>query len=301
MTHHWGYVSALSAAFLFGINATLSKIVLADVHPLVVAGLIYFIAGIVLFIVHASPLCEKIFSLLETPTKTEKEISVKGFLVLGLVVLFGSVIAPFLYLYGLNATTAINASLLSNTEALFTASIAFIFWQERGRRKDYAGIVLLIIGAVFLTTNAEFQRITLTQQILGNLLIIGACLSWSLDNNLSKFLSKKRDLILVTALKCFIGGTVLLVLALVLRVDLSISLTSVPYLLSVGAFSIGFSILLFLFSLREIGAMKTGAIYSLSSLFGAIFAFLILREAFSFVQLAAGIVMLVGIYGMYKS
>jgi drug/metabolite transporter (DMT)-like permease len=56
MTHHWGYVGAVSAAVLFGLSSTLNKIILAEVHPLVVAGLTYFIAGLFLFLVRLSPL-----------------------------------------------------------------------------------------------------------------------------------------------------------------------------------------------------------------------------------------------------
>ncbi len=199
-------------------------------------------------------------------------------------------------LHGLNETTAINASLLLNTESLFTVLIAFAFLKERGAKKDYFGILLLLIGVVFLTTNGEFQRLTLTTKIAGNLLIVGACLFWGIDNNLSKFLSKKRDIVMVTGLKCLIGGSALLVMSLLLKVSFYVPLISIPYLLSVGAFSIAFSILLFLFALREIGSMRTGVTFSTSSLFGAFFAFAVLREPFSFPQFLAGLIMLLGVY-----
>ncbi len=39
MTHHWGYMAAISSALLFGIGTTLNKIVLANAHPTVAAGL----------------------------------------------------------------------------------------------------------------------------------------------------------------------------------------------------------------------------------------------------------------------
>jgi drug/metabolite transporter (DMT)-like permease len=149
---------------------------------------------------------------------------------------------------------------------------------------------------MFVTTNGDFQRLTLTENIVGNLLIVGACFFWGIDNNLSRFLSKKRDIILITGLKCFIGGLALLAIAFVIGVPFSIPLISIPYLLSVGAFSIAFSILLFLFALRKIGSMRTGVIYSISSLFGAVIAFLILREQFSFVQSVAGAIILLGVY-----
>jgi len=300
MTHHWGYVGAITSAIFFGMAATLNKIILEEVHPLVVAGLIYFVAGIVLFFVRLSPLHNLVLLAMETPTKTETEIVRIDLGILAIVILSGAVIAPFLFLYGLSETTAVNASLLSNTEALFTVFIAFLFLKERGTGKDYAGILLLVIGAIFVTTNAKFQKLTLTREVLGNAFIVGACLFWGIDNNLSKLVSKKRDLVLITALKCFIGGGILLLLSILLKLNFQISLFSIPYLFSVGAFSIGFSILFFLFALREIGSMKTGVIFSTSSLFGAAFAFIILKETFSLIQITAGFAMLLGIYIIYK-
>ncbi|MCK4478109.1 DMT family transporter [Candidatus Bathyarchaeota archaeon] len=300
MTHHWGYVGAIVSAILFGAFSTLNKITLEAVNPLIVAGMIYFVGGIFLFIVHLSPLYRKVLALFETPTETETSISKKDYRILALVILCGSIIAPLMLLHGLSEITAINAALLLSTESLFTVLIAFAFLQERGARKDYFGILLLLLGVVFITTNGEFDRLTLTKEVVGSLLIIGACLFWGIDNNLSKFLSKKRDIVMVTGLKCSIGGAVLLVMSLLLRVSFIIPVTSIPYILSVGAFSIAFSILLFLFALREIGAMRTGVIFSTSSLFGAIFAFVILRETFTLIQLLAGLAMLLGVFILYR-
>jgi drug/metabolite transporter (DMT)-like permease len=288
-------VSAVASALLFGISSTLNKIALENVHPTVIAGMIYFIGGVFLFGIHFSPLSRKILALFESP-EIEPKITMKDLRVLAFVILCGSVVAPLLLLNGLNQTTAINTSLLLNAESLFTATIAFVFLSERGTRKEYLGITMLLIGVVFVTTNGEFQKLTLTDNIAGNLLIVGACLFWGIDNNLSRFLSKKRDIILITGLKCFIGGLALLAIALVIGVPFSIPLISIPYLLSVGAFSIAFSILFFLFALRKIGSMRTGVIYSMSSFFGAVLAFLILREPFSFIQLVAGAIMLLGVY-----
>jgi drug/metabolite transporter (DMT)-like permease len=288
-------VSAVASALLFGTSATLNKIALENVHPTVVAGMIYLVGGVFLFGIHFSPLSKKILALFESP-EIESKITAKDFRTLAFVILCGSVVAPLLLLNGLNQTTAINTSLLLNAESLFTALIAFVFLSERGAKKEYLGITLLLIGVVFVTTNGELQKLTLTENIAGNLLIVGACLFWGIDNNLSRFLSKKRDIILITGLKCFIGGLALLAIAFVIGVPFSVPLISIPYLLSVGAFSIAFSILLFLFALRKIGSMRTGVIYSMSSLFGAVLAFLILREPFSLIQLMAGAIMLLGVY-----
>lgn len=300
MTHHWGYVGAIASAILFGVSSTLNKISLENVNPLTVAGIIYFVGGVLLFAIHLSPLHRRILSFFETPTETETKISKKDYRILAFITLCGSIFAPLMLLHGLDQTTAINASLLLNTESLFTILIAFAFLKERGTKKDYLAILLLLVGVTFITTKGEFQMLTLTKEITGNLLILGASLFWGIDNNLSKFLSKKRDIVMITGLKCFIGGAILLIMSLLLGIGFYVPLISLPYILSVGALSIAFSILLFFFALREIGSIRTGVIFSTSSLFGAIFALVILRETFTLVQLLAAIIMLLGVYILYK-
>ncbi len=300
MTHHWGYVGALASAILFGVGTTLNKLALADVNPTVVAGLIYLFAGLSFSAVRFTPIRNRVMKLIKTPAKTESKFCKRDFVTLGLVVLSGSVIAPLLFLNGLNQTTAINASLLQNAEILFTVLIALIFLRERCSKREWTGIVILVVGAVFLATNAQFNSLSLAQAVLGNLLILGACLFWGIDNNLSKFLCIKEDLILVTALKCLIGGASLLLLAFALNLNFYVPLSAFPYLISVGAFSIGFSILFFMVGLKEIGSIRTGTIYATSALFGAVFALIILKEPLTIAQALAGLIMVFGIYILYK-
>lgn len=299
VSHHWGYVAAVISAILFGVSSTFNKIALENVNPTVVAGTIYFVAGVLLFAFHLTPLCNKLLTKLDT-SETQRTITHKDYRILALVIICGSIIAPLLLLNGLSQTTAINSSLLLNAEALFTVVIAYLFLNERCARKEYVGIAMLLVGVVFVTTNGAFQGLTLTENLIGNVLIIGACFFWGIDNNLSKHLSKKRDIVLVTGLKCFTGGSVLLALALLLGLSFSITLSAIPFILFVGAFSIAFSIIFFLFALRKIGSMRTGVIFSLSSLFGAILAFVVLREPFTIIQLVSGLVMIIGIYVLYR-
>jgi drug/metabolite transporter (DMT)-like permease len=299
LSHHWGYVSAVISAILFGVSSTLNKIALENVDPTIIAGMIYFVSGVFLFVIHLSPLCNKILTKLDT-SETETKITNKDYKTLIFVILCGSIIAPLLLLNGLNQTPAINSSLLLNAESMFTVAIAFIFLKERLAKGEYLGILLLLVGVIFVTTNGAFQKLTLTENLLGNLLIIGACFFWGIDNNMSKFLSRKRDIIMVTGLKCFVGGSALLAVSFLLGFSFNIPLISIPYILFVGAFSIAFSILFFLFALRKIGSMRTGVIFSLSSLFGAVLAFVVLRESFTIIQLIAGLVMILGIYVLYR-
>jgi drug/metabolite transporter (DMT)-like permease len=265
-----------------------------------VAGLAYLFAGIALTVVRFSPVRSRVMRLLKTPTKTESTFCKKDALILVFVVLCGSTVAPFLFLNGLNATTAVNASLLQNAESLFTVLIAVFFLRENVHKKDWFGVLFLVVGAVFLATNAQFGNLSLTQAFFGNMLIVAACLFWGIDNNLSKLLCFKEDLILITAAKCLLGGSALLLLSYVLNLGFSVPLSAFPYLIAVGVFSIGLSILFFMLGLREIGSLRTGVIFSTSSLFGALFAFLVLKEQFTVIQALAGLLMILGVYVLYR-
>lgn len=301
MSHHWGYVGALLSAVLFGLVASLNKILLVDVDPLVVAGLTYFTAGTTLLVINFTPARKKILALLETPSKSEESMTRRDYMLLLAITLFGSILAPLFFNYGLANTTAANSSLLLNTETLFTILIAFAFLGERLLKKDYTGIGILILGSFILTVHGSLFQIDLSEGLLGNMLILLACLFWGIDNNLSRKISIQENLIQITAIKCSLGGSILLLSSFPLGIGWGITLLSLPYLFIVGTLGIGFSLILFLLALREIGVSKTGVIFSTSTMFGVIFAFLFLGETISLIQISVGLMMILGIYLVYRS
>jgi drug/metabolite transporter (DMT)-like permease len=296
MSHHWGYVAVVFSAFLFGIGTTINKILLDSMSPLLIAAITYLVGGFVLGGSSLLPENAKLASLLKLPPRTKAKFVERDLALLLLMTLFGAVLAPSIYLLGLSNTTAVNAALLGNTETLFTVGIALIFLGERGTRKDYAAMVLLIVAAVVLTTNLNFSGFDTLGSFFGNLLVVVGCLFWGIDNNLSRLLSVNRSLLQIGSVKGVLGGGLLLATATLLGLRVVATAVSTAYLLIVGIFSVGLSLLLFLFSLQEIGAMRTGGIFSTGSLFGAVSAFLILREPISFVQILAGLMMMFAIY-----
>jgi len=296
MSHHWGYVAVVFSALLFGIGITLYKMLLGSASPLVIAAVTYLAGGLFLACAGLLPGSAKVVSWLKLPTSTKTRFARRDIVTLILIVLFGAVLAPSVYLSGLNQTTAVNAALLGNTETLFTIGIAFIFLGERGRMKDYAAMALLVIGAVILTTNLNFGQLDTLGAVFGNLLVVAGSFFWGIDNNLSRVLAVRRGLLQIGSMKEILGGALLLVITWFSGLGVVVSAVSIAYLAIVGIFSAGLSLLLFLFSLQEIGAMRTGVIFSMSSLFGAVSAFLILREPISVLQILAGMLMLFAIY-----
>lgn len=299
MKRIWGYLSIIAATLFFGISATFNKIMLQEMDPLAIAALTYTLAGIFLFSIRQSPLKEKVLYILNKKNNSENYINKKDYLILIITAICSSVIAPILYLNGLTETTAVNASLLINIEVLFIISMSLILFKEVFRKKDILGMALLVIGAVYLATKGEIVDILFKESFIGSLLIIAASFFWSIDTVLSKYLSNKRDLIWIAGLKSSIGGIILLLMTLILGVNLLVPWNILPYLIFVAIFSIGSAFILIYFAIREIGATRVGAIFPLSSLFGAIFAFIILGEPLTLMELSFGLLMLIGVFILY--
>ena len=124
--------------------------------------------------------------------------------------------------------------------------------------------------------------------------IIGACIAWGLDNNLTRKISL-ADPLQIVELKGLIAGPVNL--ALGLWAGGSFPAVS-PLLIGglVGFLGYGVSLALFIRALRELGTARTGAYFSTAPFIGALAAVLFLREPVSVQLVVAGLLMGLGVW-----
>ena len=298
MNRAWGYISALTVAILFGVWFSLDKTLLGYLHPFALAALTYLIASTFLFIINFSPLRERILEFINRKSDVENYITRKEYFILFLTAIFGSTIAPALYLNGLFRITAVNAALLANVEIIFIIILGILFLKERVVKRDGLGFAFLFVGAIFLSTN-NLQNLSFNQSLFGSILVISASFFWSMDTILSKFLSYKRNIIFVTALKTLIGGSILFIISIFMGLSFTLPLDKIPLLLFIGLVCLSFSLPLIYYAIRIIGSTRTGSIFSLASLFGAITAFFVLGEPLTLSQLSFGVLMIAGVYILY--
>jgi len=281
-----GYASAILCAALVGSISTVSKPVLSDSNPLIYAAFVYLLASL-----SSIPLGYK--------TKNSK-VQKKDWPIILAITLSGAVIAPILFFIGLKQTTASDTAILSNAETLFTVLFALIFFRERLRPTGYLAVVLVLIGVVVVTTNLQFTNFLSDIKKEGNLLIIISMSFWALDNNLSKIITNRIDISKIVQLKGAIGGSIVLIFALLTGASINIPLIQIPNLLLVGIVGFGVSLYLFLHSLKRIGTVRTVLIYSTGTIFGLSFASIFLHEVIGMYQIIAIALMLFGIYIITK-
>ena len=121
-----------------------------------------------------------------------------------------------------------------------------------------------------------------------------ACLAWGIDNNLTRKLSS-ADPVVIALIKGVVAGATNLLLALLIGARLpSVGVTGAA--LVVGFLGVGVSLVLFVLALRDLGAARTGAYFSLAPFLGAAIAIILLNEPVTPQLVVAGVLMAFGLW-----
>ena len=273
-----GVFAALGAALLFGAGTPLAKGLLQSVNPWLLAALFYLGSGLGLSIYRG------IRRLPAVKLPRAEWPWLAG------AILSGGVIGPVLLMFGLTGMPASGASLLLNAEGVFTALLAWFVFRENFDRRILLGMIAIVAGAVVLSWPGE-ARFSSAWPALA---VLGACLAWGIDNNLTRKVSL-TDATWIAAVKGTVAGSVNLVIALALGATWP-DWVSVTGALVVGCLAYGVSLALFVVGLRHLGTARTGAYFSVAPFFGALLAIPLLGESANERLLVAGALMAVGVW-----
>ena len=262
-----GPMLALGSAFLFGASTPIAKLLLGITDPLLLAGLLYLGSGASLALVATGG---RSLGL----GRSEAPLRAPDLPWLGAIVLCGGILGPALLMWGLTLTPASTGALLLNTEGLATMAIAWLVFRENVDRRIFLGAMAILAGAVVVSWPEAAGAGT--QLSWGNMLIVRACVSWGIDNNLTRKLSAANPL-QIAMIKGLAAGTVNLALALARGAPLP-GPTTLAAAAAVGFFGYGVSLVLFVLSLRHLGTARTGAYFSSAPFIGAALALLLLAR-----------------------
>jgi drug/metabolite transporter (DMT)-like permease len=281
MRANFSYIlQALLAALFFGASAPLSKLLLADVPPVLMAAFLYLGSGTGISLVKLSQRL--------TGHQTEAGIKRPDIKWLAGAIVSGGILAPIVLMISLQITPASTASLLLNFEGVGTTLIALFFFRESISRRAMAAIFVITLASIFLSTNFE-GGFGLS---LGALGVILACVLWGVDNNFTRNISAKDPLTIV-AWKGLVAGSFSLLLGLSLGQQLPAWITTLGILL-LGFISYGFSTMLFIYAMRGLGAARTSALYGTAPLAGVLLSFVIFRDPITLLFIFAAALMAAG-------
>lgn len=187
-------------------------------------------------------------------------------------ILFGGVLAPILFMFSLRDTPAATASLLVNFEGVATAILGTWFFNEYIGRRTWCAVLLVTLASILLSLDLN----SAWGFSLGALGVIVAYFIWGFDNHVSRHLSLRDPLSLVS-FRGVVAGIISLSLALLFGQNLP-SWDILLAGLLVGFGSYGISLLLFIFSLRDLGATRTMTYFSAAPFIGAVISFGMFKE-----------------------
>lgn len=255
-------LTALGAALLFGASTPLAKLLVGDVPPLLLAGLLYLGSGLGLGALLVLGQLSAASRRAAGPVPTIPRADLP-WLVAAIVV--GGMAGPALLMSGLARTSAASASLLLNIEGVGTAVIAWLVFHENADRRVVFGMLAIVAGGVLLAWQPDSSAVE-----PGALLVVAACLCWAVDNNLTRKVST-NDAVLIAGIKGLAAGLCTTFLAVATGAAWP-PLPLVGMALLLGFLGYGISLALFVVALRTLGTARTGAYFSIAPLFGVVVA-----------------------------
>lgn len=258
-----------------GSSFTVGKIGLTYVSPLLLVGLRFSLAGLIMaFFVKQKPLPDHFKDWF-------KVFAIGMFQTAGVM---GCIFLSLRYI------TAGVSSILTFTNPLLVVILGTVFLGIRYRFSQWAGAVIGILG-VFITLGFQMQFSP------GILLGLGAAISWSIATILIKRWGYQLNIWVLTAYQMLFGGIALLIMGVTLetpRLEINGVSISIILWLAIMASIVQFAIWFYLINQGDPG--KTSAFLFLAPFFGVLTGWLLLDEVVEWYVYLGGALIFIGIF-----
>jgi drug/metabolite transporter (DMT)-like permease len=261
-------LALLLMVILWGINFPVAKAALRELSPLAFNALRYPFAALVVFI------AMRWRSGLRWPAPGDRWRVV-------LLGLFGNLVYQQFFIFGLDQTRAGTASILLASTPIITALLSFAAGHEHPRTGTWLGVLATFAGIALVVSLGARTGANRDHTLLGNLLMLGASLSWAGYTVGSRTLIQRYGALRFTAWTLWVGTTALVLAGLpdLLRTDLrAVSAAGWFGVVYAGAFSIGIAYLIWYYGVRQLGNTRTAVFGNLVPLVALAAAWLYLDE-----------------------
>jgi drug/metabolite transporter (DMT)-like permease len=192
---------------------------------------------------------------------------------------------------GIKLTSASHASLIIAVIPVVTVAAEAIFFRTRISWPVAVGIVLSVIGVVFVV-----GRPSGAQNLAGDLFMFGACAAWVAYIILSKNLHKRLSDIAITAYQSLFG-TVFLIPFCLLEHGQWVAITPAAWLslAYLAIFCSALSNFLYVYALSRLGPISVSPYVNLIPVVGVLGGVALLGESIVWTQAAGGAIILAGV------
>jgi drug/metabolite transporter (DMT)-like permease len=281
-SHFTATLLALLVTFLWSTSFVIIKIGLAEIPPLIFAGLRYSIAFV----------CLLPFAFSKTNSTIIKNLSKKDWLKLFLLGILFYAFTQGAQFVGLSLLPSVTVSLWLNFTPLVVALMAIFLINEYPSKLQLTGVFLFIIGIItyfFPVQMGQDQIVGLIVMTVGVLANSGSAV---LGRNINR--EAKMNPLVVTVISMGIGSIVLIFSGIYIQGFPSISLQNIFYLLWLAVINTALAFTIWNLTLRTLSAMKSSIINGTMLIQISILAWIFLGEEIS---LKEGIGMLIAASG----
>lgn len=278
-TDSFAVTLGLLAAFFFGVSTPLSKVLLRDLNPFLLAGLLYLGAGLGL----------AAWTLLRGGSITPPLKTLKYKYIVGMII-FGGLLGPVLLLAAVRIAPAASVSIWLNMELVATAILGHFLFKDHLDKRGWLSVALSLAAGILLSYSGGTAGFT------AGLLVALACFSWGFDNHFTALIDDLSP-VQSTIIKGLAAGATNTLIGLALAGGLP-ELPALGKALLVGFHCYGLSITFYISAAQKLGAVRSQLIFSLAPLFGVLLSVLALHEGLSAVQLVSGAMLLASVWLM---
>jgi len=207
--------------------------------------------------------------------------------------LFGILGFNAFFTLGLERTTAANGSLINGALPVVVAFLSFVFLGERLAPIRISGIVISMIGVAVTVLGA-----TLDASVLGNVLILGAVLSWAIYTIYNRERMKGENTMGIIAGSALFGVAMMIPLAAIEWAQETpeaptLKLVAIILYLSLGpAMAANY---MWVFALTRVPASQAAVFSNLTPIVGIVLAGLILDEPITVYHVVGSILVIAGV------
>jgi drug/metabolite transporter (DMT)-like permease len=270
---------------IWGVNFSLIKVALAELPPLAFNALRFPLAALTVFVILRRR------QGLSWPERRDWPTVI----VLGIL---GNVVYQAMFICGVNATLAGNASILLATTPVWTLFLSVLMGHERPGLLVWLGVLATLSGMALVVAGGDLSLTLQADTLRGDLLILAGAFTWSVFSVGSRGMIAKYGSVPMTAWTLWVGcaGLVLLGLPSVVRAPLAhISALAWVGVVYAGVLAIGLAYLLWYQGVQKIGNARTAAYSNLTPIIALTVAWLWLGEVPTRLQVAGAAVVLGGL------
>lgn len=262
------YIFLLISSFLFGGLIVCGRLLPSQVPPVALAT----IRGLLGFLV-LLPFAYG--QLRKDPKPVGRDF---GFLII--VGFLGITLSYTTFLWGIQHTSGINASIILAANPAVTHGLLAIGWRFRFSRRALAGMIISLIGLLYVFSRGSFVNLLRLHLSWGDLMIFANVIVVALFNILSQQAMTRFSPLTLTLYSLLIGTILLAPYGLWEAISFKWRLSWFDWLLILymGAVVTGFALFLSMKGINYIGSNRAAMFTNLTPVFGIILSSVLLKE-----------------------